>query len=174
MAYDPGHVDPVFLWLETSAASTFIRESPSLWVFPFILILHTWGLAFFVGANVAWDLRALGIGLGVPLGRLERYTAVMWAGFWINAVSGLLLLYAYPTKAMTNPVFYVKLILIGVGIVMATRLRRLMIGAGDAPAAVPTGARLLAAASLACWIAVIFAGRFLAYTCSRLSVDTPC
>jgi hypothetical protein len=143
-------------------------------VFPFILILHTWGLAFFVGANVAWDLRALGLGLGVPLARLERYTPVMWVGFWINAVSGVLLLYAYPTKAMTNPVFYMKLILIGVGIVMAMRLRRLMIGAGDAPLAVPPGARVLAVASLACWIAVIFAGRFLAYTCTRLLVDTPC
>ena len=37
----------------------------------------------------------------------------MWAGFWINALSGILLLIAYPTKALTNPLFYAKLVLIG-------------------------------------------------------------
>ena len=55
------------MWVETSALSTWLRESPSLWVFPFILILHTVGLAFFVGANVAWDVRALGFLRGVTL-----------------------------------------------------------------------------------------------------------
>lgn len=167
-------MDSVFLWIETSAFSTFIREQPSLWVFPFILILHTWGLAFFVGVNVAWDLRVLGLGLGVPLARLERYFGVMWVGFWVNAVSGVLLLAAYPTKAMTNPVFYLKLFLIGVGIVMAMRLRRLLLGAGASAGEPGSTARTLAAASLLCWVGVIFAGRFLAYTCTRLMVDSPC
>jgi hypothetical protein len=40
--------------------------------------------------------------------------------------------------------------------------------------AMPAALRALAAASLACWVAVIFAGRLLAYTCSRLMVDQPC
>jgi len=97
----------------------------------------------------------------------------MWAGFWINAFSGVLLLIAYPTKALTNPLFYAKLALIAFGVVLAFRIRREVNGLA-ARADAPPMARMLAAVSLVCWIAVIFAGRLLAYTCTRLTVDFPC
>jgi hypothetical protein len=168
-------MEALYMWVETSALSTWLRESPSLWVFPFILILHTVGLAFFVGANVAWDVRALGFIRGVTLRSMERYFLVMWAGFWINAFSGVLLLIAYPTKALTNPLFYVKLTMIGVGIVLALRIRRYMRSDPTASADdMPAPLRALAALSIACWIAVIFAGRLLAYTCTRLTFQDPC
>jgi hypothetical protein len=166
-------MEPFFVWLEATSLSTWLRESPSLWAFPFVLILHTVGLAFFVGTNVAWDVRVLGFSLGIPLEALRRYFLVMWAGFWINAFSGVLLLIAYPTKALTNPLFYAKLALIAFGVVLAFLIRRQVNGL-PAPADAPPMARMLAAVSLACWIAVIFAGRLLAYTCTRLTVDFPC
>ena len=166
-------MEPFFVWLEATSLSTWLRESPSLWAFPFVLILHTVGLAFFVGTNVAWDVRVLGFSLGIPLEALRRYFLVMWAGFWINAFSGVLLLIAYPTKALTNPLFYAKLALIAFGVVLAFRIRREVSGLA-ARADAPSMARMLAAVSLVCWIAVIFAGRLLAYTCSRLTVDFPC
>jgi hypothetical protein len=111
--------------------------------------------------------------MGIPLDALRRYFLVMWAGFWINAVSGVLLLIAYPTKALTNPLFYAKLALIGLGIALALRIRR---GVQDvrADSDAPEPARTLAAVSLGCWLAVIFAGRLLAYTCTRLTVDSTC
>ena len=166
-------MESLFVWLEATPLSTWLRESPSLWAFPFVLILHTVGLAFFVGANVAWDVRVLGFSMGIPLDALRRYFLVMWAGFWINAVSGVLLLIAYPTKALTNPLFYAKLALIGLGIALALRIRR---GVQDvrADSDAPEPARTLAAVSLGCWVAVIFAGRLLAYTCTRLTVDSTC
>jgi hypothetical protein len=166
-------MEPFFVWLEATPLSTWLRESPSLWAFPFVLILHTVGLAFFVGANLAWDVRVLGFSMGIPLDALRRYFLVMWAGFWINAVSGLLLLIAYPTKALTNPLFYAKLALIGLGIALALRIRR---GVQDvrADSDAPKPATTLAALSLGCWVAVIFAGRLLAYTCTRLTVDSTC
>jgi hypothetical protein len=166
-------MEPFFVWLEATSLSTWLRESPSLWAFPFVLILHTVGLAFFVGTNVAWDVRVLGFSQGIPLEALRRYFLVMWAGFWINAFSGVLLLIAYPTKALTNPLVYAKLALIAFGVVLAFRIRREVNGLA-APAGAPPMARILAAVSLACWIAVIFAGRLLAYTCTRLTVDFPC
>jgi hypothetical protein len=166
-------MEPVYVWLEATSLSTWLRESPSLWAFPFVLILHTVGLAFFVGANVAWDVRVLGFSVGIPLDALRRYFLVMWAGFWVNAFSGVLLLLAYPTKALTNPLFYAKLALIGFGVVLAFRIRREVDGLRST-ADPPPLARMLAAVSLACWVAVIFAGRLLAYTCTRLTVDFPC
>ncbi len=166
-------MESLFVWLEALPLSVWLRESPSLWAFPFVLILHTVGLAFFVGANIAWDVRVLGFSLGIPLDALRRYFLVMWAGFWVNAFSGVLLLLAYPTKALTNPLFFVKLALIGLGVVLAFRIRREVDRAGSRADATQL-ARMLAAVSLACWVAVIFAGRLLAYTCTRLTVDFPC
>src|SRR5436309_12171806 len=105
------HPYSVFSWIETSALSSWIRESPSLWAFPFILILHTVGMGFLVGPNVAMDLRILGFAPRIPLSLFEKFFGVMKVAFVINVISGVLLLIAYPTKALTNPLFYVKLFL---------------------------------------------------------------
>ena len=163
-------MDPFFAAIETTALSTWLRESPSLWAFPFVLILHTVGLAFLVGVNVAIAVRVLGLAANVPLRTLRRYDVVMWAGFWVNAVSGVLLLIAYPTKALTNPLFYAKLLLIAVGLLLARAIRpwlASLAGPGDAPPRL----KMLAGASLVCWAVSITAGRLLAYTYSRLTVD---
>jgi len=150
-----------------TALSTWLRESPSLWAFPFVLILHTVGLAFLVGANVALDARVLGLAADVPPTTLRRYDVIMWVGFWVNALSGVLLLIAYPTKALTNPLFYGKLMLIAVGLVLAQALRRQLRDGGP----MSPLARWMAIASLVIWAAGITAGRLLAYTYSRLTVD---
>lgn len=160
-------MDPVFAAIETSALSTWLRDS-SPWAFPIVLVLHTWGLAFLVGACVAVDLRLLGVGGEVPLSSLDRYNRVMWAGFWVNAVSGVLLLVAYPTKALTNPLFYMKLALIAAGLVLARQIRRRLQPGDVRP---PSEGAVFAWLSLCCWIAAIFAGRLLAYTHTRLLVD---
>ena len=168
-------MDPLFVWIETSALSTVLRENPSIMAFPFILILHTVGLGFLVGANVAVNGRVLGLARGVPVLSMRRYYRVMWAGFWVNAFSGVLLLIAYPTKALTNPVFYLKLAMIAAALWMARAIRR---HAEAAPVAAGMPAsqtlRALALAGMACWLIAIFAGRFLAYTCTRLTWEHSC
>ena len=84
--------------LEASAFSTWLRESPSVWAYPTILTLHTVGLGVLVGANWMVDLRVLGVGRAIPLGVLSRAFPIMWAGFWVNAITGVLLFVADPTK----------------------------------------------------------------------------
>ena len=158
-----------FSSIEASALSTWIRESPSLWAFPFILILHTVGLAFLVGTNVALDARLLGAGRGVPLAAMNPFFRAMWLGFWVNAFSGVLLLIAYPTKALTNPLFYVKIGLIAAGLLAAHAIRRRIRrepGLSEGP--IPINLKMLAGLSLVCWVSAITAGRLLAYTYSRL------
>ncbi|MBM3818322.1 MAG: hypothetical protein FJW14_04765 [Acidimicrobiia bacterium] len=153
--------DPLFAWLEASAFSIWMRESPSLWAFPGILAAHTVGLGLLAGLNGALDLRVLGVAPGVPTDAFRRYLPLMWLGLWMNVVSGIALVIAYPTKALTNPVFHLKLGLIVMSLlVLRATLRK------------PT--KTLAVLSLAGWAAAITAGRLLAYTCSRLMVDEIC
>lgn len=160
-------VDTVFAAIEATPISEWMRGD--LWAFPVVLILHTIGLAFLVGANVAVDVRILGGAPGVPLPSLDRYFLVAWGGFWINAASGVLLLVAYPTKALTNPVFYLKLALVAAAVVLMQEVRR-QIRAHDPAPIVPRRLAILAGLSLACWAASITAGRLLAYTYTRLQV----
>ncbi len=155
------------LWLELSAFSTWMRESPSLFAFPIILAVHTIGLGLIAGINAALDLRMLGAAPHVPLAEFRRFLPIMWVGLWLNVASGIALLIAYPTKALTNPVFYLKLALIAVALVILRIVRRDAL-ADNAPQAVASGRlKRLAAASLVCWIGAITAGRLLAYTYIR-------
>jgi hypothetical protein len=159
-------MDPAFAWIEATSVSAWLRGSD--WAFPVVLIFHTVGLAFLVGANIVIDVRALGLAPGVPFRSLERYFVVMWLGFWVNAASGVALLAAYPTKALTNPVFYVKLAAIAAGLVAARAARRYMRADADV---LPGRLKAIAAVSLACWAIGITTGRLLAYTHTRLLVD---
>jgi hypothetical protein len=162
-------VDPFLIWLEATPLSRWIIESPSLFAFPGILALHAIGMGFAAGLGAAIDLRILGVARGVPLVEMRRYLPVLWAGFWLNAASGVLLLIGYPTKALTNPVFYLKLLFIAVAMALVWRITQL-IPDHDA-GAVRSSPRLrsLAMVSLACWTGAITAGRLLAYTYTRLT-----
>lgn len=163
-------LDPFLAWVEASALSQWVVTSPSIFAFPGILVLHAIGMGFAVGISAAMDLRILGVARGVPLAEMRRLLPFLWVGFWLNAASGLLLLIGYPTKALTNPVFYLKLILIAVAMTLVVRISR---QASDHPNAAasefPAPLRRLAVISLVCWAGAITAGRLLAYTYSRLS-----
>jgi len=156
--------------IEESGLSTWLRESESPFAFYFVLLFHTFGLALLVGANAVIDLRLLGIGRDIPLAPLKRLFGIMWLGFAINAASGMLLLIAYPTKALTNPVFYTKLTLIGLAVWVMTRLQTRVFNDPTLNEAAMIGrGRTLAKWSLASWIGVITAGRLLAYTYKYLT-----
>jgi hypothetical protein len=160
-------------WIEQTGLSVWIREG-SLWAFPIILILHTVGLAFFVGANVALNMRLLGFARGMPPAAMLPFFRVMWLGFWVNAVSGVLLLITYPTKALTNPLFYGKLGLIGIGVMHARWIRaRIAADPAFSMTTLPAMTRILSATALVCWAAAITAGRLLAYTYSYLMAYEP-
>ena len=157
---------PLFLrTIEGTSFSTWMRESESPFGFYFILFVHTVGLALLVGANAVIDLRLLGVAREIPLSPLKRFFGVMWLGFWINVTSGILLLFAYPTKSLTNPDFYIKLTCIGFAVWIMYRMkRRVFDDPGLDDAAMMEKGATLAKWSLCLWVGAITAGRLLAYT----------
>jgi hypothetical protein len=170
------HIDPFLAWVESTTLSQWVIGSDSIFAFPGILCVHAIGMGFAVGIAAALDLRILGVARGIPLVEMRRFLPVLWLGFWMNAVSGVLLLIGYPTKALTNPVFYLKLLLIATAMVLLIRIRRLAFDDPTAPGAAtdPDASRKLrrlAAISLVCWAGAITAGRLLAYTYTRLTVS---
>jgi hypothetical protein len=152
-------------FIEHSDLSESIRGSESLFGFPGIITLHALGMGFLAGGSAAIDLRILGFAPGISLKAMGRFLPLLWLAFALSAVSGTLLLIAYPTKALTNPLFYVKLCLIALAVGLVLRIGATVLRAPDVELEpVTKTAKALALASLATFVALILAGRFLAYT----------
>ena len=156
--------------VEQTGLSVWIREADSLFAYWFILSLHAIGMGVLVGASVLIDLRILGVARDLPVAPLKGLYPLMWVGFWIQVVSGVLLLFAYPTKALTNPDFYIKLTLIALAVtVMQALKKRVFSDPSLSDAAMMLKGKVLATWSLIFWVAAITAGRLLAYTFSYVS-----
>ncbi len=148
----------LFAWIEGLALATWARESPSIWAYPTILTLHTVGLAIVVGVNAVVDLRLLGTAPRIPIASLRAFFPIMWWGFAINFASGLLLFMADATTKSGQRVFYVKLALITVALIVARVMSKRLHQQGEAATLRP-----LAALSLLLWAGAIVAGRLMAY-----------
>ena len=152
-------------WLEGSAIAVWTRESPSIWAYPTILTLHTAGLGVLVGANAVVDFTLLGFAPRLPVLSLAPLYRFMWGGFTINAVTGVMLFAGDATTKARQPVFYIKLMLIALALVVTAVIRR-TVERGPALRAAGPGAlpvRRLAALSLLLWAGAVTAGRLMAY-----------
>jgi hypothetical protein len=161
---------PAFLnTIEQTEFSLWIRESESVFAYYFILVFHTIGLSLLVGTSALVALRLLGIAPALPLPPLRKLYPLIWGGLWLNVVSGMLLLFAYPTKALTNPIFYLKLALVGFAVRAMMDIERRFLGnSSDVDPAMMAKARFLAVGSLLLWCGVVGTGRLLAYTSSYI------
>jgi len=71
----------IFKTIEESGLSTWIRDSPSILAYWFILSCHAVGMALLVGASVVIDLRLLGVARDLPLAPLKELYRIIWIGF---------------------------------------------------------------------------------------------
>ena len=111
-------------WLENTQFCTWIRGSGSIWAYPLVLTLHTTGMGILVGFNWALDLRLLGVARQIPVLAMEKFFKVMWIGFWVNLITGLVLLAADATTKMTSWVFGVKMFFIVLAMIVLVKLEK--------------------------------------------------
>ena len=114
-------MDAFLSFLESTDLSTWIRGN-SMLAFPTIITLHTIGMGFLAGTSTAIDLRILDFAPGVPLKVMRRLFPLMWLALAINVATGILLVIGYPTKQLTNPIFYTKLSLLVLALYLLTRI----------------------------------------------------
>lgn len=148
--------------LSASSFSTWLRESPSVWAYPAVLTLHTVGLGILVGANWMVDLRVLGFARALPMSLFARAFPIMWAGFWLNAATGVLLFVADPAKATTT-IFMWKLAIIAVSVVALMTLKQKLYGEPVHMDSATGAIKAVAAVSILLWVAAIATGRWMAY-----------
>ncbi len=150
--------------LEASGFAMSVKESNTAYVS--ILAWHSIGMAFLVGISGATALRVLGVARSLPLAPMEDFFPLMYAGFWTNAATGVVLLTLYPTKFLVDVVFYIKLGAIVAAVVIVRRLAAQVFRdeASLATAAGAKKAKMLARTLLAVWLVAVTAGRLTAYT----------
>jgi hypothetical protein len=100
----------------------------------------------------------------MPLKPLEKLFPVIWLGFIVNATSGLLLLIKAATTAGISVLFWTKIGIIVLAMIVVVRMRRAVFSdpAVDTQP-LPASAKALALAAILLWTAAIVAGRLLAY-----------
>lgn len=147
--------------VEQLSLSTWIREGGAIYGYALILFMHTIGLGMVAGITCMMNLRLLGF-TTMPVKPLTKLYPLIWYGFYINLISGILLIMADATTKLTNPDFWIKMVLVFAGLLVQKRIQSKMVQE-PSNEAVPSGIRSLAWLSLVCWFGAILAGRLLAY-----------
>lgn len=153
-------------WLDSTRLNAAMRMST--WFFPTFDTIHTLGIVLVAGTIMLVDLRLLGLTLrSEPVaGVVERIVPWTLWGFTLMFVTGALLFSSEAVKLYHSPAFRIKLVLLALAGLNALIFHLTIyrsVGTWDPAAAVPVRARLTGLLSLAFWIAIIVAGRAIAY-----------
>lgn len=136
----------------------------SVWIFPVLETLHFIGLAILIGGIAVLDLRVLGVCKGVPVGPLHKMLPLVFIGFGINLVTGVLFFLSDPLGYGVNPSFQLKMILVLLAGLNALwfelRLAR-HVSEWGAGADCSRHAKIVCGLSLFLWAGIITTGRLL-------------
>jgi hypothetical protein len=151
----------LFERLEASAMGTAIRASQ--WLFPVIEAVHLLGLALLGGAVLVLDLRLLGFGLEQrPVSYVARQLEP-WLAFAIAVMiaTGVPLFLSEAVKCFHSEAFRLKMVALALALAFTFGVRNPVAKARPLPA---RWNRVVATCSLALWLAVAIAGRWIGFS----------
>jgi hypothetical protein len=162
---------PFFEWCETLWLGRAVVGS--LWLFPVIEAVHLLALSVLGGAILLVDLRMLGFGLkSRSVAALAREARPFLIGALVMMVAtGIPLFLSEPTKCYYSPAFWVKMNTLAVALIFTftirTRITRAAESTDSTERAVRNTARrqmLVGALSIALWVTVAAAGRWIGFS----------
>jgi len=151
--------------LENTSISLFVRESDSLLSFPTILTAHAFGYCFIMATNVIVSLRMLGYATSIPFKPLRRLFPVMWIGWIVTTITGVLLVMAAAQKRVPNPILWFKMALLAVATPMMWKFQMKVFEDPSVDESnIPASARTMAACQIALWMLIMISGRLIPYS----------
>jgi hypothetical protein len=145
-----------------TALSQFIQMTHGL--IAAIQMVHITCLAcvFALGLALALSLAGRGFDSESMDSLSRRFVPAIWICVGLLLVTGTLLIVAEPVRSLPKPVFYIKMALIVLALIMTSAIAARARRAQRAGAAVPVS-RTLAVAYMLVWCSIIVAGRMIAY-----------
>jgi hypothetical protein len=159
----PGNYPAFFESVEASWISSAIRQSS--WLYPFIEIIHIFGIVLVAGGAVLFDLKLLSSGRSPFIEESRHLLSWSKRGLIIAIPSGLLLFATNATALSQDPVFGMKLFLLILAAINAWIFHlRVYLPYKEANREFQiTTAKFNAIFSIILWMSIISCGRLLAY-----------
>jgi hypothetical protein len=142
------------------------------WIIPAVQTVHIIAVATVITSIVLVDLRLMGFAARKQsiAAVANRYLPPVWYALPVLLATGATLIIAEPSRALQNPIFMLKmgLLLLAVGVTLVCQLPlRKDAGYWDESESRRRKVRLIGFLSLPLWIAILFAGRWIAYVQSN-------
>ena len=156
----------LFEYVAEFPSSIALRESQ--YVMPWVFVLHVVSMCMFAGTILMMDLRLLGVGyMQTPFSQVQR-RLFPWqiAAMIVSSMTGLALVWGNPMNYVTNIIFWVKMLAMGIAGLNALAfhfITEYTVIDWDAGRTPPSGARLAGWLSIILWVNVVVAGRLMPY-----------
>lgn len=168
--YNPAQMNPSVQafsdWL--SATPLSLRIQTVSWIIPTVQTMHILSIAVVMSSAAMVDLRVLGVlSRSEPLaGVSRRFLPWIWWTLLVLLLTGATLIIGEPERSLANPAFILKMSLL-VAVLIVTVVFQKGIARDnlfwERSARRRANGRLLAGLSLALWVGIVFAGRWIAY-----------
>lgn len=153
-------------WLYATPFATAIRDTT--WAIPNIQVVHILAITVVIGSALVTELRLAGVLAGdQPVSSvLRRYLPWMKIALIVLLLSGTLLIIAEPARTLGNTIFWIKMVLVAGASLVTLRARNVLAARPAGGGAVDNAgaSKSVAWLMIGIWCAVIFCGRFIAYT----------
>jgi hypothetical protein len=153
-------------WLQATSFSQSLQNTA--WVVPAVQTVHILAIAILMSSVVILGLRLLGVvARDQPSSAMaSRFIPIVWRCVPVLLASGAILIVAEPGRSLQNPVFVLKMSLLAAALLFMLFYQRGVRSSEhfwDASAARQRYLRVGALVTLLMWVAIVCAGRWIAY-----------
>ena len=151
------------LWIADTGLSNLIVTN--FWAIPIIQVFHILSLAAAFGAVFMITLRVFELaGMNRTLAETERrYVRWIWWSLLVMFLSGLLLIVGEPIRELINPIFWIKMVLVVVAIVVSLAFHGRVMKRLAAGGVVTGGIKAASIGIIILWCVIMLCGRWIAY-----------
>lgn len=157
-------------WLGSTSLSAVVQQTA--WIIPTVQTIHILSIAVLVSSAVLLCLKLIGVsGRDQSLGEMRRRTLPwMWRALGVLLLTGIILIVGEPQRSLMNAMFWTKMLLLGVAVSGTLVVQYALRNQPDVRQgstqrnALRVWLRVWGSLSLLLWLAIIVAGRWIAYT----------
>lgn len=151
------------LWISETSMSLWIASH--FWAIPIIQVFHILALAAGFGAVLMVTLRIFELaGTDRTMAETERrYIRWIWGALLVLLLSGTGLIIGEPIRELINPIFWIKMVLVIVAVLVSLWFHRKVMRRLAAGGAVTAGIKTGSIFIIILWCVIMLCGRWIAY-----------